>query len=146
MYEYLNQFKWCYSNGGYAVRGIGPKGKTRLKFLHHYILPKINEKDIDHINKNKLDNRKENLRYATRSENMFNVGIRKNNTSGFNGVFYFKFGKRIKRWKAQLKINYQSIHLGYFLTKEEAGMAYEIAFNEYKKDPLAWVKKRQLKK
>lgn len=77
--------------------------------------------DIDHINENKSDNRIRNLRQANRSQNMFNRGKNKNNTSGFKGV---AFCKDTGRWRAQISIYGKSVKIGRFDTKEEASRAY----------------------
>ena len=70
---------------------------------------------IDHMNRNKLDNRKENFRYATKSENRINSKIRTNNTSGIQGV-RFEQGK----WRARISIDGKYVHLGMFDSFEEA--------------------------
>lgn len=80
--------------------------------------------DIDHKNQNKLDNRIENLRPATRSENCQNKGLRKNNSSGYTGVH---FDKHANKYKANIKGNSKNIHLGLFNTAEDAYLAYMIA-------------------
>lgn len=77
--------------------------------------------DIDHINEDKSDNRICNLRIASRSQNMFNRGKNKNNTSGFKGV---SFCKDTGRWMAQMSIYGKSLKIGRFDTKEEASRAY----------------------
>ena len=74
-------------------------------------------KHYDHINRNPLDNRKENLRPATIQENNINRSIQSNNTSGFIGVY---FDKHCNKWIAQIKKNRKNIHLGVFQNKEEA--------------------------
>jgi len=77
--------------------------------------------DIDHINENKSDNRICNLREASRSENMFNRGRNKNNTSGIKGVV---FCKSTNKWRAQIMVDRKSVNIGRFHTKEEAASAY----------------------
>jgi len=72
---------------------------------------------VDHINNNTLDNRTENLRWATPTQNNFNSKISKNNTSGVKGVSYHK---RDNKWIARIKINGKQTHLGSFENKEEA--------------------------
>lgn len=79
------------------------------------------ELDVDHINQNKSDNSICNLRHANRSENMFNRGKNKNNTSGIKGV---TFCKRTGKWRAQITLNRKSIKIGRFETKEDASHAY----------------------
>lgn len=79
------------------------------------------EADIDHINQNKSDNRILNLRKASRSENMFNRGKNKNNTSGIKGVV---FCKQTGKWRAQITINKKAVSIGRFFTQKEASDAY----------------------
>lgn len=79
---------------------------------------------IDHINGKKTDNRIENLREATSSENKYNVGLRADNTSGYKGVHWFKTRSR---WRAEIKQCGKSLNLGYFDTPEEAALAYDTA-------------------
>ena len=79
------------------------------------------EEEVDHINHIPLDNRRSNLRLASRQQNVHNVGIRRNNTSGYKGV---SFDKERSKWKAQIKINYRNVLLGRFDTPEEAHQAY----------------------
>jgi len=76
---------------------------------------------IDHINENPADNRWENLRLATKSENMRNITLIKSNTSGFKGVGW---SKASKKWRSYIKADGVSYHLGLFDTKEEAAKAY----------------------
>lgn len=87
---------------------------------------------IDHINGDGLDNRKQNLRICTKSENACNRGIDRDNTSGYKGVCYISNKtKRVKRWIAQIAINKKHICIGYFHTKEEAAIAYNEAATKY---------------
>lgn len=83
--------------------------------------------DIDHINEDKSDNRIVNLRVASRSENMFNRGCNKNNTSGMKGVV---FCKTTNRWRAQMMVNRKSVNIGRFKTREAAANAYMLKAQE----------------
>lgn len=83
--------------------------------LHRLIMGNPKNMVIDHINRNPLDNRKENLRICTIQENLRNQK-RPNNKTGFNGVSVAYNGK----YSAQIKINYKKIHLGIYKTLEEA--------------------------
>ena len=74
---------------------------------------------IDHINRNPLDNRRENLRLITRSSNQQNRNKPKNNTSGYKGVW-----KQGSKWVAQIRANRKKYTKGLFNTPEEAAMAY----------------------
>lgn len=72
---------------------------------------------VDHINRNRLDNRAENLRLAPHSLNAINTGLFKHNKTGVRGVSY---NKRDNVYYAQIKIKQKIIHLGSFSTVEEA--------------------------
>lgn len=76
---------------------------------------------IDHKNGNTLYNRKANLRICSQQQNCFNRKIAGNNSSGYKGVIW---NKQTKKWISRIKINGNSIHLGTFLTREEAALAY----------------------
>ena len=83
--------------------------------LHREIMRNPVGKVIDHINRNTLDNRKENLRIVTIQENLRNQK-RPNNKTGHTGVAIYQKGK----FTAQIKVNYKKIHLGVFNTIEDA--------------------------
>lgn len=75
------------------------------------------KEEIDHINRQRVDNRLVNLREATRGENQRNMGLIKSNRSGYRGVYWAaKSGK----WGATIKIKRRSMHLGLFDLKEDA--------------------------
>jgi HNH endonuclease/AP2 domain len=80
--------------------------------------------DIDHINTIRNDNRICNLREATRADNLHNMSVPSHNTSGFKGVSWHKARGK---WRATIKLNRRSIHLGAFNDKEEAANAYKEA-------------------
>ena len=84
--------------------------------------------EIDHINGNKSDNRIENLRSASRSENQINIGIRLNNTSGYKGA---SWKSRNGKWQSQIQLNGKTKYLGLYNTAEEAGAAYDNASRKY---------------
>lgn len=94
-------------------------------FLYHGVWPK---KYIDHINGVKNDNRIENLREATQSENQGNMKIRKGGTSMYKGV---SWSKRYGKWQAQIGVKYRTINLGYYDNEEEAALVYNKAALEF---------------
>ena len=111
----FNNLKWSVTKnrkGLYAQKRVNKK----IIYLHRYVM---NNPDgiVDHINHNTLDNRKENLRGTTNSNNLRNGTIRKNNKTGVKGVSYCK--KR-KKFVATIKVNYKTINLGRYDTLEEA--------------------------
>jgi hypothetical protein len=100
------------SNGGYlSYRFLNANHYVhRLIFLfHHGYLPKY----LDHINRNKLDNRIENLREATNSQNCVNIKLLSNNTSGHVGV---RYRKNARKWEVAVAGKYY----GLFPTEGEA--------------------------
>lgn len=122
----LVSFKWGFLNG-YAVRSISVNGKGTRLFMHRVILERSLERSLlegevsDHINGNPLDNRRVNLRLATKAQNAMNRGINANSKSGYKGVSHHKSSGR---WNAMIGINGKQKSLGYFNTPEEAAQAY----------------------
>ncbi len=84
--------------------------------------------DVDHINGERDDNRFENLREATRTQNMQNGKVRANNVSGAKGVAY---NKRRQTWHAAIKVDGINKYLGSYKSPEEAKAAYDKAANDY---------------
>ena len=129
-FDLLKSHNWFYhksnhnGNGGYAERNVYVNGKQVSLKMHRVILNAQNNFEVDHINSDKLDNRRENLRLAKKGENQKNVGKRKNNTSGFKGINW-----HCNKWRARININNQSIYLGHFETKQKAFYWYCLAAN-----------------
>lgn len=112
-YKLIKNILWKTDECGYA-RGYDTKTK-RLVRMHKVITNTDKNIIIDHINREKLDNRKENFRYATNSENRINSKTRTDNTSGIQGV-RFEGGK----WRVRIFVNGKYIHLGMFDNFDEA--------------------------
>lgn len=121
----VGHLRWHVSNG-YAYNRMG-----RIA-MHRLVMGAAPEQIVDHINGNTLDNRRCNLRFATRSTNAANGQRNKGGSSKFKGVHFYK---RDSRWTAQIKKDYKRIHLGYFDNEEDAARAYDEAavalFGEY---------------
>ena len=126
-YMGLNTFNWKLCNTGYAIRNsLLREGRPRRGILMHRQImgvtdPKI---QVDHINHNKLDNRKCNLRLCTNTQNQYNRAMNFNSTSKYKGVY---FNTALKYWVAQIQEKKHKIYLGYFKTKEAAAKAYNEA-------------------
>lgn len=114
VYEQVKEIKWRCNNLG---RIMGGK-KTSLVFTF-YRPP--NGLEVDHINRDTHDNRRCNLRPATRSDNNCNKGPHPRNTSGYKGVYWDNLHER---FVAMLKRNYKT-YRKYCKTKEEAARAYD---------------------
>lgn len=134
-YERLNQFKWYAKREGntlYAVRGskrLDGKGKQKLIRMHRVIMNASKGNQVDHRFGNGLDNRKENLRMCTNQQNAHNrKQPQKNNKLGIKGVCW---DEKLKKFKAGIKFNGKSIHLGYFNVLGDADSAYRIAEEKY---------------
>lgn len=112
------------NNHGYGRVRIGGKKyfTHRLAWLLTY--GSWPEHEIDHISRDKLDNRLENLRVATRAENQHNHGLRRDNSSGYPGV---SFNRPTNKYKAEISLNGKRIYLGYYPSAEEAHVAYMLA-------------------
>jgi len=119
-YEGIKKFTWRLHILGY-VYTILKKGK-RATFLHRYLLNTPKGMECDHINMNRLDNRRSNLRNATLSENKCNRGMQKNNKSGFKGVIW---ETRRKKWRAWIAFRNVPYFLGYFESAKEAAKTYD---------------------
>lgn len=132
----LSQWKWaCQKDMSGALRayrrGRISDGQRRGKiiYMHREIMRAPSGLDVDHINGNGLDNRRGNLRLATRKQNTRSQnGLYANNTSGFIGV---SFSKSNEKWEARISPNGKSIIIGYFDDKEEAARARDKAALEH---------------
>jgi hypothetical protein len=130
-FEFLSQWTWKKDRGGYSVRGRGSGNLRRNVLMHRVIAERAGmnmSKTIDHISRNKLDNRRSNLRPATRQQQNCNQGIRTNNTSGATGVDWHKSKQK---WRVRIKLDGKSKHLGYFDDLEDAKRARRAAEVKY---------------
>jgi len=124
-YERLAQYPWCYKGSGYAVRrGPVTDGKQSLLYMHKEILNIGPEKEVDHINHDRLDNRRANLRVCDHAENGKNLPLRQRKSSRFMGVYW---DSTRHRWHAGIKLNYRRHFLGRFDSEEAAARAYDEA-------------------
>jgi len=129
----INRHKWSINSRGYVQR---KEENPRKHYLLHREILNVTESKclVDHINGNKLDNRRANLRLATPSQNQANAKKSKNNTSGFKGVSWHASSQK---FQARLCFNRKLIALGLFKTAIEAAYAYNKAavlyFGEFAK-------------
>lgn len=123
---------WYYgaTNGGYATHKTG----DQHLLMHRVVIGAQPGEYVDHINGNRLDNRRQNLRIVTNAQNVRSRHrINRNNTSGFKGVSYtysyYKGERRelSKPWYAKITYERKQIGLGRYATAEEAASAYDTA-------------------
>lgn len=130
----LSKYSWSFHPiTGYPQRSYKHKKKSKTQFLHRLVLKDISYQHIDHINGNKLDNRKSNLRPCTASQNHQNIKKCKGK-SGYKGVYFHENANRNKRYQAYITLNYKRKTLGWFYTAEEAALAYNAAAKEMFKE------------
>jgi len=144
-FDWLSKWEWYYhrhKNGytGYAVR-TDRSGPQQRRIQMHIAIIKRHKcwkhgKQTDHINTCGCDNRKVNLRLATRNEQKANIGRRSNNSSEVTGVHW---RKDCDKWGAYIIVNKKKIYLGLFLNKKDAIAKRRKAeikyFGEYRYDP-----------
>lgn len=124
-YEIVKRWTWRKDRHGYATRVrrvyISPnRYKCTTIFLHRQITDAKTGFDVDHMNRNRLDNRRSNLRQASRSQNNINSKIAHTNTSGYKGV---NFHKSTGKWRAYISQSGKQIYLGLFSTIDQAASA-----------------------
>ena len=121
-YDYLIQWKWSF-NGRYAARCVKSGGRSRSIYMHREIMSPPCNMEVDHIDCDRLNNRRTNLRICTRAQNSKNRYGREG-ASQYKGV---TFNKIAGRWEAGIGINGAKRSLGYYDTEQDAALAYDEA-------------------
>lgn len=133
-FDKVKDICWSKNNGGYLT---GNGGNRRTVMLHRYIMDAPDDMLVDHVHgsETKHDNRRSNLRLATRAQNQMNSKLGINNTSGCTGVY---FNKETKKWVAQIGVgNYEDtgkkrcIYLGSYDDFDDAVKARKEAEEKY---------------
>lgn len=127
-YEWLNQYKWFADAQGYIVRHevvakyVNGKIKRKVYFMHREIMRTPKGMDTDHINHEKNDNQKQNLRICKHAQNQQNMSIKKHRQ--YKGAF--KSDKKGFAARSYIRINGVNKFIGYFKNPRHAAMAYDI--------------------
>jgi gentisate 1,2-dioxygenase len=121
---WLAGYTWHVGSGGYPLTWVDGKDVP----MHLMVAERMGFERPDHKNQIKLDNRRENLRPATRSQNGGNRPKNSNNSSGLKGVSWHKLKQK---WHAQIAVHGEKVHLGYFSSKDAAYSAYCQAAKQY---------------
>lgn len=125
-FEKVSKYHWYEESNGY-IRSSGKTKEDRFH-LHRLIMGFPDGMNIDHINHNTFDNKKSNLRVVTTSQNAMNHILSARNTSGTTGVVWMK---NRNNWKAEIKINGETIYLGSFDEFDDAEKARNEAEEKY---------------
>lgn len=114
----------------YAVKRLGINTVSIHRLIMERMLGRalVSGELVDHINNNGLDNRRCNIRLATRSQNGANSRVNTTSISGYKGVSWYK---RDGNWTAAIRVNGVKMHLGYFDSPEDAHESYITAANKY---------------
>lgn len=116
-YEWLSQYKWHLHNRGYVT--CAPQRNIKL-YMHRMIMRPSEDNVVDHIDGNKLNNTRANLRICNHRDNSRNAHIRANGTSKYKGVYWSALRGY---WVARIN----NTHLGCFHDEVEAAKAYDRA-------------------
>lgn len=118
----LNLHRWYLSFDGRKKRYVRRSEQGRTIYMHREIMNPPKGMEVDHINGNGLDNRRENLRLCTKTQNQQNANTRIFKTSIFKGVSWHKSAKK---WRAQIRVKGRLLHIGYSSSEVEAAEAYD---------------------
>lgn len=105
-----------------------PRNHRTRKYLHQIVMGDCGGLEVDHINGNRLDNRDGNLRFVTRTQNMWNLPLSKRNRSGCRGVWWDKVNDA---WQVKICVNRKQIFLGRFKDYDEAVKVRKKAEKKY---------------
>lgn len=121
-YARFSTYRWRLNSKGYAIRSFRLEGKEVVIALHRAIMQPPSDLVVDHIDHDKLNNTRANLRLITQQQNLMNRRLFRNNKTGFKGVIY-QHGK----WHTRIEKDGRDIHLGFHDDLKTAALVYDYA-------------------
>lgn len=120
-YDNLRRWHWRYADG-YALRDVWIDGQRKRVWMHRQVMNAKAGQLVDHIDTDRLNNTRANLRFVTGSQNQWNRQKNTQGSSPYKGVSYHRKG-----WHVRIRVYGKRIHLGYFDTPEQAAWIYDAA-------------------
>ena len=127
-YARAKDFRWHKTANGYVAGTVVEGGVRRRVYLHRWLLDAQPGQLVDHLDGNPLNNRRTNLRLATRSQNQANRRRNRTSRSRYKGVTWHQ-GQQ--RWMARLQVNGRRITIGYFADPLQAAYEYDAFARAY---------------
>lgn len=127
VYELLSIHKWHYNANGYAGRWVGGRKDKKYHYMHRMLMAYPTAR-VDHINGDKLDNRRQNLRTATHRENLRNRGATKANKFGTKCIYWD--GPR-QKWAVRVNVEGKLAYLGRYAELEAAIQSRDSFLKKY---------------
>lgn len=128
-FGWICKYKWQYGGGGYPMRGVNLGNRNFITvYMHRLIMRAQPDEQVDHVNSDTLDNRRMNLRIASRTQNRWNTGKRVEEVRGPTARSSSRFigvSQRGGRWEAKIMSNGVRYDLGHFNSEESAARAYD---------------------
>jgi hypothetical protein len=127
--EYLiNSYTWTRSDDGYAIHNYTARGSSKAMYMHRLIMKAKVGEIVDHIDGNRLNNKRSNLRVVSVSQNSQNSYQKYKSTSMFKGV---SWDSRLKKWRVDIRVKGRKRFLGKFEDVLDAALAYDVAALEF---------------
>lgn len=120
-------YAWHHHGTSYAARMTAREGRRICILMHREVMDAQPGSQVDHSDGNGLNNQRSNLRFCTPSENRYNQGRQRNNSSGLKGV---SWNKKLQKWEVYINKDRKRTRLGFFADKNDAMRAYDKAAAE----------------